>query len=334
MNAPDSGAQRRGMPRWVLPALGYLISVGCLVWVYQGFDWDRELSRLSTTEWRWVTLAVIADIFVYVCQGWRWSTLLKPLADVSMWKTTQAIYIGLFANEVLPLRSGEVIRCYLQRRWSGLPLSVVISSAVIERAMDGVWLVLGFWVVNQYVRLPRVMVEGSRLLVLLLLIAATLVAMAVIYKGETEQAVSRSRWASMLQHVVGGVHSMGRSWSFIRAGLLSMAYLGLQILPILFLMKAYGLEVTGWAAPVVLVVLRLGTVVPQAPGNVGAFQALTILALQLFGLQRAQAAGFATLLFIVVTVPLWLAGFVALLATRMRFREIHREAHEQFAAEG
>jgi len=334
MNAPDSGAQRRGLPRWALPVFGYLISVGCLIWVYRGFDWDREVARLSAMDWRWVTLAVAADIFVYVCQGWRWSTLLKPLANVSMWKTTQAIYIGLFANEVLPLRSGEVIRCYLQRRWSGLPLSVVISSAVIERAMDGIWLVLGFWAVGQYVNLPRVMVEGSRLLVLLLMIAAALVAMAVIYKGETEQAVSRSRWGAMLRHVVGGVHSMGRSWSFAWAGLLSLAYLGLQILPILFLMKAYGLEVTGWAAPVVLVVLRLGTVVPQAPGNVGAFQALTILALRLFGLERAEAAGFATLLFIVVTVPLWLAGFVALLATRMRFREIHQEAHEQFAAEG
>jgi uncharacterized protein (TIRG00374 family) len=334
MNAPDSGTRRRGMPRWVLPVLGYSISVVCLVWVYRGFDWDRELARLSTTDWRWVTLAVIADMAVYVCQGWRWSTLLKPLADVRIWKTTQAIYIGLFANEVLPLRSGEVIRCYLQRRWSGLPLSVVISSAVIERAMDGIWLVLGFWVVGMYVKLPRVMVEGSRVLVLLLMVAGALVAMAVIYKGETEEAVSRSRWGAMLRHVVGGVHSMGRSMSFLWAGLLSLAYLGLQILPILFLMKAYGLEVTGWAAPVVLVVLRLGTVVPQAPGNVGAFQALTILALRLFGLERAEAAGFATLLFLVVTMPLWLAGFVALLATRMRFREIHREAQEQFAAEG
>ncbi|MBK5290421.1 MAG: flippase-like domain-containing protein [Acidobacteriia bacterium] len=325
-------AKRSQLPGWALPAFGYAISLVCLAWVYQGFDWRRELERLSRTDWRWVSAAMVTDIVVYTCQGWRWRTLLLPLADVSFIKTTQAVYIGLFANEVLPLRSGEVIRCYLQRRWSGLPLSVVISSAVMERMLDGVWLVLGFWVVGQYVQLPRLLVEASRLLVLLLMIAAALVAMAVVYRGQTAEAVSRSRWASMLRHVVGGVHSMGRSRTFLWAALLSLVYLLLQILPILFLMKGYSLEVSLWAAPVVLVVLRLGTVVPQAPGNVGSFQALTILALRLVGIERGDAAGFATLLFLVVTMPLWLAGFVALLATRMRLGEIHKEAHEDFAA--
>jgi len=334
MNGAGAGNNKQRLPRWALPALGYLISVACLVWVYWGFDWKREMGRLATTDWRWVTLAVMADIAVYLCQGWRWSTLLRPVADVGVWKTTQAVYIGLFANEVLPGRTGEVIRCYLQRRWSGLPLSVVISSAVLERVMDGAWLVLGFWMVSQYVKVSKTLIVGSRILLLLLVIAGVLVTLAVLYRGETEAALARSRWARLFRHVVGGVHSMGRSWSFARAAVLSLVYLLLQILPILFLMKAYGLEVTGWAAPVVLVVLRLGTIPPQGPGNVGSFQALSRGALELFGLERAEATGFSTLLFLVVTVPLWLAGFAALIATRMRFSEIHREAHEQMAEEG
>jgi hypothetical protein len=82
------------------------------------------------------------------------------------------------------------------------------------------------------------------------------------------------------------------------------------------------------------VVLRLGTVLPQAPGNVGSFQALTILALGIFQIPRDEATGFATLLFFVVTMPLWLAGFIALLATRMRIGQLHKDAHEQFASEG
>jgi hypothetical protein len=73
----------------------------------------------------------------------------------------------------------------------------------------------------------------------------------------------------------------------------------------------------------------LGTVIPQAPGNVGSFQALTILGLRLFGVDREVSTGFATLLFVVVTAPLWLGGFIALIATRMRFSDIHREAHEE-----
>jgi len=36
-----------------------------------------------------------------------------PVVRLRLWRTVQAIYIGLFANEVLPLRVGELIRCYL-----------------------------------------------------------------------------------------------------------------------------------------------------------------------------------------------------------------------------
>ncbi|MCC6588764.1 MAG: flippase-like domain-containing protein [Bryobacterales bacterium] len=325
------GANRRRIPKWLIPALGYGVSIACLIWVYRGFDWEKELPRLQATHWRWVALAILADIAVYVCQGFRWSRLLSPLAQVSPWKTTQAVYIGLFANEVLPLRSGEVIRCYLQRRWTGLPLSVVISSAIIERLLDGIWLVLGFWVVGRFVQLPGFLMVGSRILMGLLVIVGLALLFAIFYKPTAQQAISGSRWAEALRHLVDGVHAMGRSRSFFVASFLSLLYLLLQILPILFLIIAYGLEVSPWAAPVVLVVLRLGTVVPQAPGNVGSFQALTILGLKIFGMDRGDATGFATLLFLVVTMPLWMAGFVALIATRMRLGEIHRDAHETLA---
>jgi glycosyltransferase 2 family protein len=80
------------------------------------------------------------------------------------------------------------------------------------------------------------------------------------------------------------------------------------------------------------VILRLGTVIPQAPGNIGSFQALVVASLALFGYSRADSTGFATLCFFVVTVPLWLGGFVALMLTRMRLGDIHREAHAHFDA--
>ncbi len=301
------------------------------MWVYRGFDWHAELANLRDTQWRWVYLAILADIAVYVCQGFRWSTLLRPLAKVSPWKTTQAVYIGLFANEVLPLRSGEIIRCYLQRRWTGLPLSVVISSAIIERLLDGIWLVLWFWIAHRYVALPNLLVQGSRVLMVLLFIVGGLMAVAIFYKHHAHGAVSRSRWAEMLRPLVDGVNAMGDSLSFVAALALSLLYLLLQILPIYFLSIGYGIDLTAWEAAVVLVVLRLGTIVPQAPGNVGSFQALTVLAMKILGVAKADATGYATLLFVVVTAPLWVAGFIALLATRMRLGEIHQEAKDTFA---
>jgi uncharacterized protein (TIRG00374 family) len=330
MTPPQIVPRRRLLPNWLVPVLGYGFSIGCLAWVYSGFDWRRELPRLLATDWRWVAVAVVFDWVVYFCQALRWNALLSPLGNFSLWKTAQAIYIGLFANEVLPLRSGEIIRCYLQRRWTGLPLSVVISSALIERLWDGVWLVAAFAFVSYHFHLPGFLEAMSQGLLVLLAILGGLMAVAIFYKEHAHGAASRSRWSRMLRPLVDGVHSMGKSRSFWWAGFLSFWYLALQVVPIFALMKGYGLALAPSAALVMLVILRLGTVIPQAPGNVGSFQALVVASLGIFGYSRADSTGFATLCFFVVTVPLWLGGFVALILTRMRLGDIRREAHASF----
>jgi glycosyltransferase 2 family protein len=308
---------------------GYAVSIACLIWVYRGFNWQEELPRFRSTDWRWVSVAIVGDILVYFCQGWRWAVLLGPVQRTPVWRAIQAIYIGLFANEVLPLRTGEVIRSYLVSRWGPIPFSVTISSAVIERLFDGVWLILSFYVAAQFVELPGWVVFGSQILAVLLLLLTLLLAWAVLRREDAEGMVLRSRWSDGLRHLVHGLHLMGRSRSFYVAFLISFLYLALQVLPIWALMIGYDLDLTMADAALVLVILRLGSVPPQAPGNVGSFQALTIAGLHLCGIDRASSTGFATLLFFVVTVPLWLAGFIALIATGMKLGDIHRQAHRR-----
>ncbi len=330
--SPESrpGAPGR-LPGWLVPAACYAVSLACLIWVYRGFDWKSQWPRLAATDWRWVAVAVASDILVYVCQGFRWNVLLRPLARVPVYRSVQAIYIGLFANEVLPFRTGEVIRCFLKSRWSGLRFSVVLSSAVIERLLDGIWLVLGFLAASRYVPLPRPLVEGTKVLAVVLLIFGVLNAWAVLHREHAHGAVSRSRWANLLRSIVDGLHAMGRSSSFPLAALLSFVYLALQVVPIYAAMRGFGLDLSVWAAGVVLVVLRVGSIPPQAPSNVGSFQFFTVLALRLLHVDRSQAVAFATLLFVLVTVPLWLGGFVALLATGFRIRELHEHARNHMA---
>ena len=114
--------------------------------------------------WGWVAAAVMFDILVYFLQGWRWSLLLRPVANVPYARSIRAIYVGLFANEILPLRTGEIIRCYLQGRWSGLPFTVTLSSALIERIFDGLWLCVCLLVTTYFVELPELYITLGKIL--------------------------------------------------------------------------------------------------------------------------------------------------------------------------
>src|ERR1035437_1316417 len=141
---------RSRIPGWLPQTLGYSLSVGCLIWVLHGYPLNELGPTLRALDYRWVGLAVAADLAVYVVHGWRWTTLLVPVARVGFWRTVQAIYIGLFANEVLPLRTGEIIRCYLLAHWNDLRLSLTFASAGLERTIDGVWMLAAFFVTASF----------------------------------------------------------------------------------------------------------------------------------------------------------------------------------------
>src|SRR5258708_4850008 len=143
---------RPRMPSWLPQALGYTLSAACLVWVLHGYDFNKLASDFRTLDWKWVALAVVADLLVYVVHGWRWSTLLSPVLQLKFWRTVQAIYIGLFANEVLPFRPGELIRCYLLAHWNDLRVSLAFASAALERIIDGFWLLAAFLVTATFAR--------------------------------------------------------------------------------------------------------------------------------------------------------------------------------------
>lgn len=307
------------LPAWLIPLVGCAISAAALIWTYHDVDLRALLRDLASTSWAWVPLAATADLLVYVWQSWRWNLLLEPIAKIPLWRSIRAIYVGLFVNEILPMRPGEVLRAYLQARWSRAPFSVLFSSVLIERFFDGIWLILTVFAATFFLKLPGHAVGLARLL--LLLLAGFAAALVLVNLRRQNQAPSG--WLGVL---LTDLRLMARSRGFYLSLVASLPYLLMQAAPIYLLMKAYGLELSGWAALIVVLMQRLGTALPQGPGNVGVLQLMTKQALGLFGVDDTTAAGFSTLAWIVITAPLLLAGSVAVTVTGMRFSELRKQA--------
>ena len=123
-----------------------------MAWALHGLSWSELWDDIRELDWRWVTVAAAANILVYVMQGVRWSLLLWPVGRASIGSSVRAIFVGLFASEVFPLRAGELIRCFLQARWTGIPVSVTLASALIERIFDGVSLIAGLYLSLDFIR--------------------------------------------------------------------------------------------------------------------------------------------------------------------------------------
>lgn len=278
--------------------------------------------------WHWVMLAVLADVFVYALQSWRWLLVLKPVETITLWTSIRAIYVGLFANEVLPLRTGELIRCFLVTRWSSIPLSVSFASALIERIFDGVWLMACFFITLQVADLPRVLERAGYILGVIILIAAVILGIGMYARKQSLDLFFGFKFPNWFNTLVEDLHLIGHSRYLYFAFLVSGAFMLAQIIPIYAVMQAYGLDLdsTLIAAFTMMVLLRLSAVVPQAPGNLGLFQGVAFRTLIVFGVYGAVAKRFSLILWAVVTIPLILVGFIILSLSGASIAHLHREA--------
>jgi uncharacterized membrane protein YbhN (UPF0104 family) len=311
-----------------------IISIGCLIWSLRGVRLGALLDDLATMNWWWVALAVVADIAVYCWHAWRWSLLLHPIEPVSFWHTVRAIYVGLFANEVLPFRAGEVLRCYLISRWTALPFSVSLSSALIERLFDGIWLCLCLMVTLRLVRQPghmRLLVGSEYLLASLVLVGVGLLGVAMFRRHHAQAMLDGGSWKRHLRVLIDDLSLIGHSKYLYLAFVQSLPYLLLQVIPIYASFRGYGFDDLALVdAFALMVILRLGSVVPQAPGNLGLFQVLAAESLiKIFNVVPDQAHRFAQVLWGIVTLPLLIGGVVALSVTGARIGELRRAAHAE-----
>jgi hypothetical protein len=238
----------------------------------------------------------------------------------------QAIYVGLFTNEVFPLRAGEIIRCFLLSKSSDIPLSVTFASALIERLFDGIWLMVCFFAALRIGHLPRVLLNGGYVLGVLIVVVGLILAYAMYAKQQSLNLVFGISWPRWFNTLIEDLHLIGHSKYLYYAFIMSGVYMMAQVLPIFMLIKANRLGVPWTASFTMMVLLRLSSVVPQAPGNLGSFQWVTARTLMIFGLATAHAKRFSLILWAVVTIPLILIGFIALALEGVSMTHLHRQA--------
>jgi glycosyltransferase 2 family protein len=321
---------RRRMPSWLPQAFGYGLSIVCLLWVLHDFPLARLGQEIRMLEWRWVMLGVAADLLTYVAHAWRWNILLNPVARLKLWRTTQAIYIGLFANEVLPLRTGELIRIYLMTHWNNLRLSVGFASAGVERLVDGVWMVISFVITASFVSgIPPQLVLLVQVLGVLIVLGAGALLWVARRKHEPQAVLSENKWSAAIRHITEGLQLMGNPRTLIAMSLVSLLYLVLQFVTVWALIKAAHFDYSFWVASGVITLVRFAVVIPNAPGNLGVFQAAFVKALELFDAQEQDAKGFAFIMWFALTLPLLIGGAVATALTGVKIGELRERAKRE-----
>lgn len=307
--------------------MGYALSAGCMAWVLSRYSFSSLKSDLQTLDWRWALFAALAELSVYICQAWRWNILLSPVVRLGFWRTVQAIYVGLFANEVAPLKIGEPLRCYLLAQWNDFRISLGFASAAVERLIDGFWMLLALLVIASFVKLPEDLTILVRILEVILVLGAVGLFWILHHREDSHPVLQQSRWAATLRHIVEGLHLMGNWRTLTKTALVSLLLAIIQVVPVYALIRADHMDLSFFVAAAISTIIRLATFIPNAPGNLGVFNVACVAALVLFDVERDVAKSFSLITLAVLTLPLLIGGAVATALTGVNLGELRSRAH-------
>jgi uncharacterized protein (TIRG00374 family) len=124
----------------LVTVLKYLLLLGvsgALIWyAVRGQDLSRVGHYISTANYFWLGLTLTLSALGYFSRAYRWQMQLSASqTPARFWPVYHAMMVGNLANLVLP-RAGEVIRCSVLRRTSGVPVQVALGTVVTERVID------------------------------------------------------------------------------------------------------------------------------------------------------------------------------------------------------
>lgn len=337
MGEPVTAAEGN-IRRRLTAAAGWVVAGACLIWLLHDVHPRAILASAGRLSWTWVAGGIAFDILSYLAQGWRWELLLRPRGRLSVWRTTQAIYAGLFTNEVVPMRAGELVRMGLAARWLNTSARAVFASLLLERLMDGFWLAAAAGTAALFVPLPNSMRIATGVLGIVVLLGFGFfewISRRPAGTPHTGRFRAVLRWLQPMQE---SIRDAGLSRDFRTALLASGLVLLGQILAFWSIMQAAGLGLGIGAGAVVLLIVHLGTMIPNAPANLGSYQFFVVVGLAVFGVDKTSATAFSFVVFFLLTAPLWLIGSFALSRSGMTIASVSQRArdaaHPQSTASG
>ena len=281
--------------------LAPLIAVVLLYLALRGMDWPGVSATIRHAHPLVLLAALPITSLSFLLRGLRWRVLLVAETGVGRLTSFWCVMIGYLCNNFLPARAGEVVRSLIMGRASGAGTSFVLATALTERIIDALALVLiSLIALTQLSGIPdwlqtasRIMAAGALGAIILLVVASR----------------SRDRLLRLAQRL-----PLGEGWQRRIDGILSRFLLGVQAFQhigpaarflgftaVIWLLDAstamivacsFDLSLGLAQALLLLAALGLASAVPSTPGYAGIYQFVAVTILVPLGFTRDHALVF------------------------------------------
>ena len=336
--------------------LGFAVTGAFLAGLFLKIDLDGMRSALAEANYVYLLPAVLVYFASFYARAVRWRYVLGPFARVGANRLYPVIMVGYMANNVLPMRLGEVARSYYLSTREPVRASTALATIVIERVFDGLTLLFFLAAAALFLPVPGLadrIADSVSAPVWLLAIAViapfvgvlSLMVTAAVYPDVflrvarflTKCAAGKlperfgQRAYGLTQRFIDGFEGLHRPSKLAAVFGLSLPVWVLEGAAYYIVALGFDLQVDfdslGLMIAAMLVLTsaaNLATSIPSSQGSVGPFEFFAVLSLEFLGVASGVASAYAIVLHVTLLLPPIVAGLLHLAASSVTLGQLTR----------
>jgi len=268
----------------------------------------------------WIAVGALLVVLCYFLRALLWQELLRYERKTRVWNLFRIITIGYFANNILPLKIGEIIRAWLLGKKENLSASEAFATVVLERGADMFALLFFFLIAMSLIPFEPWLKYSGLAVVAIGLAFAVVVLLNYRFGGHLLDALERPLMKlpgntgrflhEQLGKFLAGLKLLAGAGQVLKVAFLCLATWFTWICFAYISFWAVGLELPFIAAIFMVVVLNFGLMIPSSPGGLGVFEFMVILALARYGVAKEQALGVGFIFHMVQYILTFVIGWI------------------------
>jgi uncharacterized protein (TIRG00374 family) len=315
----------------VLGALvGLAISVGAGYFALRHVSLHAVWKALREAHYWYLVPALAAMSLGVVLRVQRWRAMFPRAERPGFAATFWALVLGLFANNVLPARLGEIARMAALARETGLRRTQVLTTIAVERVFD--LAALGLIAAVTLPLAPSGSLRRNLTIATIVIFAAFAILLAALTSSRVRALGVRvirripvlggARGERTIGSLRAGIDSLRDTRTLVIVLAWSLASWSSLALSNYFVLSMFDTGAPWHAAVISLLATNLAMVVPSSAASIGVFEVAARASLTLYGVPAALALSFALLLHAVNVIPTLPLGGVALARVGLSGREL------------
>ena len=325
--------------------LGCLVSLVLIYLCIRNIDFKQSVSLLKNADLSLIALGVIIYAASYLVRGFRWDYILMPLKKMKMFQSFFYLVFGFFMNNILPLRLGEFVRAIVAGKKLEISRSGVFATIVVERLMDIIIFIISFFLIAMFVPNIPAWLQKS-FIACAIIFGLMFIVLFFMSKDEDKflKLLSKFHLPSKINEIIkslfikfaSGLKFFQNKKLFFIVFITSIIVWIIEAYAYKTLFAAFGLNVTVIQCLFVIVTTGIATMLPTAPGFIGAIESVGMVTLGIFGVEDTMAFTAMAATHFVEMMAVYALGITGMIKERISFSDLfsfalkeHPETEEQ-----